>query len=157
MTKGLKAMRFFSHILTTLGVLLAFASLLFTVVVGLITSESGSSDLSTSIWALVFMFYLPTFLLLFFGHRIRRNLRLKLEAASQPVQQPRPVQVIQPPPQQRVETRTVINVVESKPAPAPKKAVSVSVECKGCGARKAVIAGESSPCDYCGSPLTARG
>jgi len=150
-------MRFFSHILTTLGVLFAIASLLFTVVVSLITSEVGDSDLSTSISALVFMFYIPTFLLLFFGHRIRRNLRLKMETQPQPVQQPRPVQVIQPPVQQRVETRTVINVVESRPAPAPKKAVSISVECKGCGARKAVIAGESSTCDYCGSPLTARG
>ncbi|MFF2890514.1 hypothetical protein [Paenibacillus sp. NPDC057967] len=150
-------MRFFSHILTIFGVLFAIASLLFTVVVGLITSETGDSDLSASISALVFMFYIPAFLLLFFGHRIRKNLRLKMAAPPQPAPEPSPVQVIQPQVQRRVETRTVVNVVESRPAPAPKKAVSVSVECKGCGARKAVITGESSTCDYCGSPLTARG
>ncbi|MFF2890511.1 hypothetical protein [Paenibacillus sp. NPDC057967] len=105
---------------------------------------------------LFIMFYLPSFGLFYFGHRIRKKLKRKneAEAAAYAAAQYNPVYHV-PPVQQRVETKTVINVVESKPAPAPKKAASVSVECKGCGARSAVVKGESASCDYCGSPLAA--
>lgn len=75
-------MRFFSYILTTLGVLFAIASSVFTVGVGLITSEVGDSDLGTSIIVLILFFYTPTFLLLYFGHRIRKNLRLRRDTAT---------------------------------------------------------------------------
>ncbi|REK71535.1 hypothetical protein DX130_21280 [Paenibacillus paeoniae] len=147
-------MRFLSYILIILGIIYAVISLIFTLVMTL--SELGDSDFSIIIIVLIFVFYIPTFALLYFGYRIQKNLRLKMTTSPQLVPQPNSIQTVSPV-QQRVETRTVSSVIESRPAPPPKKAVSVSVECKGCGARKAVIAGESSTCDYCGSPLTVRG
>jgi len=95
------------------------------------------------------LFYGPSFLLLYFGYRLIRKKKPKKQ--DLPMQQP-PASFV-PPVQQQVNT--VNKVIETKPTPPPVPKKTVSVECKGCGARKAVPAGESSPCDYCGSPLTA--
>lgn len=96
-------------------------------------------------------FYGPSFLLLYFGYRLIRKKKPKKQ--DLPMQQPNPAPYV-PPVQQQVHT--VNKVIETKPTPPPVPKKTVSVECKGCGARKAVPAGESSPCDYCGSPLTAQ-
>ncbi|REK71538.1 hypothetical protein [Paenibacillus paeoniae] len=150
-------MRVLSYILTAFGILF----LLFTIVATTDMPQSvyDPKHPAPSIIALCFVlfgaFYLPTFLLLYFGHRIRKKQKLKAMAAAPFNPQSTPVQV-SPPVQQRVETRTVNRIVEAPPTSTPKKSVSVSVECRGCGARKAVVAGESSECDYCGSPLIAK-
>ncbi|WP_133305007.1 hypothetical protein [Paenibacillus pinisoli] len=99
------------------------------------------------------LFYGPSFLLLFFGYRLIRKKKPKKQAL--PKQHPNPASFV-PPVQQQVNTVNTVNkAIETKPTPPPVPKKTVSVECKGCGARKAVPLGESSPCDYCGSPLTA--
>lgn len=148
-----------SYILTIAGAIFTVLSITFSFII-LPEIPSQTQPISAGavlVFVLFLMFYLPTFLLFYFGHLIRKKLKRKqeAEAAAMAAAQYNPVYNV-PPVQQRTETKTVINVVESRPAPAPKKAPSVSVECKGCGARKAVVEGESSACDYCGSPMTAR-
>ncbi|RJE87705.1 ABC transporter ATP-binding protein [Paenibacillus sp. 1011MAR3C5] len=147
-----------SVILTVAGAIYTLVSLIFTLIImSEVSSESDSFAEGLVLLLILFtMFYLPTFALFFFGHRIRKKLKRKNEAEAAAIAAAQYDPVYHAPPvQQRVETKTVINVVESRPAPAPKKAPTVSVECKGCGARKAVVKGESTSCDYCGSPLAA--
>jgi len=147
-----------SIILTVAGAIHTFLSIMFTFIIMSEVSTQPSPVSASIVFLLILfiMFYLPTFAFYYFGHRIRKKLKLKqeAEAAALAAAQYNPA-YNSPPVQQRVETRTVFHAVEPKPAPAPKKVPSVSVECKGCGSRKAVIAGESTSCDYCGSPLTA--
>ncbi|RJX38699.1 hypothetical protein D3P09_14230 [Paenibacillus pinisoli] len=126
-----------------IGVLLSALSITVTFIVG--------KDLFDFI-LLFLILYLPSYQFLMRGYRMRKNLKLEELALSQPVPQCYPVHNY-PPFQQQTEPKTIIKVVKVKPDPVPKKAVPV--ECKGCGARKAVIRDELSFCDYCGSPLTS--
>jgi len=146
-----------SYILTIAGAIHTLLSIIFTfIVMSQVSSQTQPMSAGIVFLLVLFMmFYLPTFAFYYFGHRIRKKLKLKqeAEAAALATAQHNPI-YNSPLVQQRVETQTV-NVPETKPAPAPKKTPSVSVECKGCGSRKAVAAGESTSCDYCGSPLTA--
>lgn len=141
-------MRILSYILTTLGVLfgIGFAAGIYS-----FFSFSDPEFLYGNIFLVVF-YGIPMLVLLLSGYFIRRRLASKNSAKSQPVPQFNPVYV-NPPVQQQSETKTVIKVVHQATAPIPKK--TVSVECKGCGARQAVAQGESPACEYCGSPLTA--
>ncbi|REK71537.1 hypothetical protein [Paenibacillus paeoniae] len=142
-----------SYVLTISGIIYSLVSFTFTLfIIPSALAEERDVALTVTVYfiALFLVFYLPSFLLIYFGHRVRKKLHLKRGAEA--MVQSNPVYV-RPPVQQPIETRTVI--VEAKPTPAPKKAVSVSVECKGCGARRAIVSGESSSCEYCGSPLTA--
>lgn len=145
-----------SYILTIAGAIFVVLSLTFSaILIPQISSQSQPLSVgSIIVFVLFLMFYLPTFLLFYFGHFIRKKLKLKqeAEAAAMAAAQYNPAHNFSPV-QQPVE---VIYETESSPAPAHKKAPSVSVECKGCGARKAVVEGESAACDYCGSPMTAR-
>ncbi|RJX38697.1 hypothetical protein D3P09_14220 [Paenibacillus pinisoli] len=142
-----------SIILTVAGAIHTFLSIMFTFIIMSEVSTQPSPVSASIVFLLILfiMFYLPTFAFYYFGHRIRKKLKL---TATNVAAEYNPGYSV-PPVQQRVETRTVFHAAEPKPAPAPRKAPSVSVECKGCGSRKAVAAGESTSCDYCGSPLTA--
>ncbi|REK71536.1 hypothetical protein [Paenibacillus paeoniae] len=145
-------MRFFSYILTITGVLYLILSIQSTIEIKPWEVSNDTYSLATILGqfiGLFLFFYGPTYLLLYFGQRIRKKQKLKKKELT--------VAQAIPPVQQQVETKTVINNVETRSTPAPKKAAAVSVECRGCGARKAVESGESSTCEYCGSPLTARG
>jgi len=132
-----------SYLYIVIGVLLSALSIIVTFIVG--------KDLFDFI-LLFLILYLPSYQFLMRGYRMRKNLKLEELALSQPVPQCYPVHNY-PPVQQQTEPKTIIKVVKVKPDPVPKKAVPV--ECKGCGARKAVIKDELSFCDYCGSPLTS--
>ncbi|RJE87704.1 hypothetical protein D3P07_15465 [Paenibacillus sp. 1011MAR3C5] len=134
-------------VLLAVGILYSILSILSTIEMD---PGNSSGEVVGHYIGQLLLFYGPSFLLLYFGYRLIRKKKPKKQVV--PVQQPIPASYI-PPVQHQVNT--VINVVETKPTPPPVPKKTVSVECKGCGARKAVAAGESSPCDYCGSPLTA--
>lgn len=143
-----------SYILTIAGVLYAILSIATTIVIipDALSQEAAADLTPFFLFIIMFFYFLPSFLLLFFGHRMRKKLKLKKLAVCQPVPQFNFMHNNMPF-QQQTETRTFIKVEKAKPDPAPKKAIVV--ECKGCGAKKAVIKNEISSCDYCGSPLTA--
>ncbi|MFF2890512.1 hypothetical protein [Paenibacillus sp. NPDC057967] len=133
-------------ILLAIGILYAILSILATIEM---SPGNTSGEIVGHYIGQLLLFYGPSFLLLYFGYRLIRKKKPKKQ--DLPVQ-PNPASFI-PPVQNQVHT--VIKTVETKPTPPPAPKKTVSVECKGCGARKAVAVGESSPCDYCGSPLTA--
>ncbi|MFF2890513.1 hypothetical protein [Paenibacillus sp. NPDC057967] len=127
-----------SMVMTIFGTVYILLSVGFTLI--LIMQLPNGEALSIVQIILFLLMNSPPVLLLYFGHRIRKKWYAEQHAAlpAQPMSFTTPEAIIK---------------VKPTPAPAPKK--TVSAECKGCGARMAIIKDEVSSCDYCGSPISA--
>ncbi|RJE87703.1 hypothetical protein D3P07_15460 [Paenibacillus sp. 1011MAR3C5] len=129
-----------SMVMTIFGTVYILLSVGFTLI--LIMQLPKGAALSIVQVILFLLMNSPPVLLLYFGQRIRKKLYAE-QHATLPAQ---PMSFTPP------EPRAIIKV-KPTPVPAPKK--TVSAECKGCGARMAIMKDEVSSCDYCGSPLSA--
>lgn len=128
-------MRILGNILLILGIL---GSILLGIILLVMVPVSIIDDTSPPLAYVIFFIFLfvliglPTFLLIYFGRRLRNNAN---NAAM-------------------IGSSASPHTPGTSSAPARKTASSVRakmVVCLGCGAQKSVLPNEAATCDYCGS------